>query len=354
MRKRTSPLGGITALTDVPSDTMLRIRFHHGEGGVLARKLIEEVFLDRFRSFPLRRMREAAVLPLPEEGRVTVTTQACVVEPLFYAGGDIGKLAVYRAVNNLAAEGASPRYITAAFVLPDGLRLQVLERIVKSFSIAAAESMVEVVAGDTRIVSADHGENIRITVTAIGIVPEERDLLQTKVRDGDVVLVSGPVAEHGIAVYYSQRGERVPGLRSDGRSLHQIALAAATVEGVRRMKDISRGGLTATLLKLAGDSGVALELEQGDIPLRLEVKQACVENGFDPLAVPSAGVMVAIASPQVAEQVLQKWSRIHGSEEAARIGHVLPVPRGTVSLHTAEGGSQRLEMQTHAPLIQVG
>ncbi len=332
----------------------IEIKQAHGEGGGPAKKLIEDVFLSRFRSVPLHRMMDASVLPMPKEGRLAVTTQSCVVRPVVFPGGDIGRLAVMRAVNNLAVVGAQPRLISIAFILEEGLSGDLLERVVASAAKAAAEATVEVVAGDTRVVEKGEIDRIAITVTAFGVLAEEHNLHGLLVREGDVIILNAPIAEHGAAVIANRNGLSGSGLASDARSLHQLARIAFESGGVRRMTDVSRGGLAGAVIRMVRDAGVGVDLQQKLIPLRQPVADLCADLMIDPVYVPSAGILAAIVTPEAAPGIIAKWRRIKGGEKAAVIGRVKAVPRGDVALVKTDGNITHLELKSSVMLPQVG
>ncbi len=331
-----------------------QVKQAHGEGGGPAKKLIEDVFLTRFRSVPLHRMMDASVLPMPKEGRLAVTTQTSVVRPVVFPGGDIGRLAVLRAVNNLTVVGAQPRLISVAFVLEEGLSSDLLERVVASMARASAEATVEVVAGDTRVVAQGEIDRLAITVTAFGVLAEEHNLHGQGVREGDVVIINGPIAEHGAAVIATREGSHSGGLASDARSLHQLARIAFESGGVRRMTDISRGGLAGAVIRMVRDAGVGVDLKMEQIPLRPEVQTVCEEHMLDPVYVPAAGVLTAITTQEAAPGIITKWRRIKSGQQAAIIGRVKAVPRGEVALIRDHGSVTHLELKSSVMLPQVG
>ncbi len=298
---------------------------------------------------------DATLVPLPRGGKLAISTQSCVVNPIQFPGGDIGRLALLRATNNLAAMGATPRYAAVSFVLEEGLQEKVLAGIVDSLAHAAAEAVVEVVAGDTRVVPGGAAESIYLNVTGIGHIPPGLDLSRRRVRDGDRVLVSGPIAEHGAAVIAAREGMAAGrDLASDARSLHLLSRAAFALRGVRCLRDIGRGGLASALIHLAGQAGVALSLRRDRIPLREIVARVCEGMGLDPLYVPSAGVLIAVASPSAADNLMTVWVRMQGAERAAVIGEVEAVPKGTVRLQEKHRGPRNLELLTGENVTRVG
>lgn len=333
-----------------------RIRLAHGSGGRLARELLEELFLARFRSLPLQKQGEAALLPLPPEGRLAVSTQACVVRPLFFPGGDIGRLALLRATNNLAAAGASPRWAAAAFTLREGVRWKDLARIVDSLARAAAEATVELVAGDTRVLEPGSGEDeILITVTAGGVVDPKRDLSRRRAREGDHLLVTGPPGEHAAAVLAAREGAVRGGeVASDARSLHAFTRAALRVEGVRRLADAGRAGLGGALLRLAGELSARLTLRRDALPVRPVVADVLRHAGLDPLFASSAGVLIAVASPAAADRLLTIWSRLPGGEGTARVGMVGQPGRSEVLLEEGRGRLRPLVLPADLHIARIG
>ncbi len=331
-----------------------RIGIRHAGGGKQAKKLLNDIFLSKFRSISLQKLTDATVVSLPSNGRMAITAQCCDVNPPFFPGGDIGRLTVFRAVNNLVVQGASPRYAAVSFIIHDGFLVEDLEKIVSSIAYAASQATIEIVAGDTRIIENSGQQGIYINVTAIGIVTDETDPLKRKIMEGDLVIVNNYLAEHGSAVHVARRGDASQNLESDLRSLHQLARISMGFKGVRRLKDVSRGGLAGALINIAEQNRVNLEIGKKLLPVRREVKRYCMSNGIDPLYVPSAGVLITIAEPSVSEDLLFEWKRVKGGENASIIGMVKALPQCEVTLRESEKRKSKLELKNMPDFIQVG
>jgi hydrogenase expression/formation protein HypE len=279
-------------------------------------------------------------------GRLALTTDCHVVKPLFFDGGDIGRLAVCGTVNDLAMVGARPLYLAAGFVLEEGLPIETLERVVASMKVAAEEAGVAVVTGDTKVVEQGSADGLFVTTTGVGLVPDGIDLSASNARPGDVVLLSGPIGDHGIAVLSRREGLEfgIP-VTSDVAPLNHLveALLEASPH-LRALRDPTRGGLATTLNELAAQSGVAMRIEEDQIPVRPAVQAACEMLGYDPLYVANEGKLVAIAPPEEAEQAVAALRSTRYGEEARLIGTVLPEPPGRVLMKTRIGGTRVVQM----------
>lgn len=323
-----------------------RIVLGHGSGGQLSHDLVARVFTPAFDNPALRAGDDAADLPLPPGARLAVSTDAHVVTPLFFPGGDIGRLAVCGTVNDVAMLGAVPHALTAAFVLEEGLALETLCRVVDSMRAAAAEAGVSIVAGDTKVVQKGHADGLYIATTGLGYIPAGRRLSGALAQPGDVVLLSGPIGDHGLAVL-SARGElgfelAVP---SDVAPLnHLIAAMFAASEHIHVLRDPTRGGLATTLNEIARQSGVSVVLEEGQVPVRPAVAAACELLGFDPLYVANEGKLVALVAPEAADAVLAAMRATRYGEDAVIIGAVRPGPAGRVLMHTALGSHRVIDV----------
>ncbi len=322
-----------------------RISLGHGTGGRLSHRLLEETVLPAFVCPESARGEDQAVLPFGG-GRLAFTTDAFVVSPLFFPGGDIGRLAVFGTVNDLAVGGARPRWISLAMVLEEGLPLATLERVLASVGAAAREAGVSVVTGDTKVVGKGHGDGIYLATSGIGEVPEGRDFGAHRLRAGDAVLVSGTLADHGLAVLGAREDLGLPdSVRSDAAPLHGLveAILASGVE-VHAMRDPTRGGLAATLTEWSARAGLALEVEEGRIPLAGPVRGACEILGLDPLHVANEGKLV-VTVPEAASEAALTAMRSHPLGTAAvRVGRVQA--GSGVTVVTASGGRRCLELPT--------
>jgi hydrogenase expression/formation protein HypE len=326
-------------------DTVIRLA--HGAGGRMMADLIRDVFAPPLDNPALRRLADSAVLQLPASGvRLAVSTDAFVVRPLFFPGGDIGSLAVHGTVNDVAMGGARPLWLTASFVLEEGLEVEVLERVVRSMADAARAAGVQVVAGDTKVVERGRGDGMYITTTGVGLVMEGVEVGPDRARPGDAVLVSGTLGDHGIAVLSRREGLRFETeLLSDSAALNRLVerlLAAAP--RTHCLRDPTRGGLASALNELAAASGVGIEIEEAQVPLRPAVVAACEMLGFDPLTIANEGKLIAVVPPEEAQSALEALRTDPLGRDAARIGSVTEEHPGVVLARTGIGGRRIVDM----------
>jgi hydrogenase expression/formation protein HypE len=318
----------------------------HGSGGSLTHRLVRRLFLEAFDHPELQRGDDAAVLPIPAGGRLAVTTDAHIVAPLFFPGGDIGRLAVCGTVNDLAVMGAHPLWLTASFILEEGLEVDVLRRVVASMRQAAQEAGVAIVAGDTKVAERGKADGVFIQTSGVGVVPHGRDVGGARARAGDVVLVSGPLGDHGLAVLAArgQLGFAVE-VASDVAPLNGLveALFECGAE-VHVLRDPTRGGLATTLNEIARQSGVTITLEELDLPVREAVVSACELLGFDPLYVANEGRVAAVVAEESAEPALAALRAHPLGREARRIGVVEAGPAGRVRMRTRLGTMRVVDM----------
>jgi hydrogenase expression/formation protein HypE len=314
----------------------------HGSGGKMSHDLVSRVFLPRLDSPALRQGDDAGAVALNGGERLAISTDAHVVWPLFFPGGDIGRLAVCGTVNDVAMLGAQPEYLTAGFILEEGLEMSVLERVVASMQAAAQEAGVQIVAGDTKVVQRGKADGLYITTTGVGRIPAGRTIGGAQARPGDVVIVSGPVGDHGIAVL-AARGELgfETDLESDVAPLnHLIAAILAASEQVHVLRDPTRGGLATTLNEIALQSGVCIKIDETAVPVRPQVAAACEMLGFDPLYVANEGKLIAIVAAAETERVLAAMRDARYGEAATVVGVVLPDPAGRVLMRTRIGATR--------------
>ncbi|MBI4719657.1 MAG: hydrogenase expression/formation protein HypE [Chitinivibrionia bacterium] len=316
--------GNSTSGCPLPLSDYPRILLAHGGGGELMHRLIEDLFIPSFANGELNERHDGAVLNIGG-ARLAFTTDSYVVKPLFFPGGDIGTLAVYGTVNDLAMCGAKPVCLSAGFILEEGVPMDTLRRVVDSMRGAARASGVRLVTGDTKVVDRGSGDGMFITTAGIGTVAEGVAVSPSKVRIGDVVLLSGDIGRHGIAIMAKREGLAFEtAIESDCAPLHGIAgdLLAAGI-GIRCMRDLTRGGLASAAIEIAETAGVCIALEAGAIPVREDVRGACELLGFDPLYVANEGRFIAFVSPGDADRALAVM-RAAGPDDAhpARIGRV--------------------------------
>jgi hydrogenase expression/formation protein HypE len=322
-----------------------RIVLGHGSGGRLSAELLRDVFLPFFHSPILNMLDDQAVFEF-RGARLAFTTDSFVVKPLFVRGGDIGSLAVFGTVNDLAMGGASPLYLSAGFILEEGLEIETLRRVAESMGRAANEIPVEIVTGDTKVVEKGSGDGVFINTTGIGLVPEGARLSPALVRPGDLVLLSGPIGDHGIAILAEREGIQFStDLASDCAPLHGLVAAMLAVSlDIRAMRDPTRGGLSSALNEIASRAGVGITIEESAIPVREEVRGACEMLGLDPLYVANEGKLVAFVAPHAAESVLAAMRRHPQGHDAALIGTVTDTHPGLVLLRTPLGTTRIVDM----------
>ena len=325
----------------VPFGQYEQIVLGHGSGGRLSADLLKQIFLPAFENEILSALEDQATVRV-NGTRLAFTTDAFVVRPLFFPGGDIGKLAICGTINDLAVGGARPLFISAAFILEEGLPLADLRRIVASMREACQAAGVTLVAGDTKVVDRGKGDKMFITTSAVGVVPEGVSLSISAARPGDRILVSGTVGDHGMAVMSTREGlEFESELKSDCAALHGLTDAMVRAcPAIRCMRDPTRGGLASALNELAKASRVGIKIHEAAIPIRPEVKAACEILGLDPLYVANEGKLLAVAPAREAEQLLQAMRAHPFGTEAALIGEVLSEHPGTVTIKSVAGGER--------------
>jgi hydrogenase expression/formation protein HypE len=318
-----------------------RIDMNHGAGGRASAQLIDELFKPAFANEWLAQGNDGASLPIPQGGRMVMATDAHVISPLFFPGGDIGSLSVHGTVNDVAMCGAKPLYLSASFILEEGFPLADLKRIVDSMAAAAREAGVPVVTGDTKVVEQGKGDGVFISTTGIGVVPMGVDVSGSNARPGDVILLSGTIGDHGVAVLSRRESlEFETTLQSDSAALHGLvaAMLDAAPGGVRVLRDPTRGGLATTLNEIAGQSKAGMLLDEAAIPVKPQVDAACELLGLDPLYVANEGKLVAICAPEAADAVLAAMRAHPRGAEAVRIGTVTEDPHRFVQMDTRFGG----------------
>ncbi len=331
------------------------ITLAHGAGGRSSHTLIETLFVREFANPALEALGDAALLEVAHGRRLAFSTDASVVKPLFFPGGDIGELAVNGTVNDLAMSGARPLVLSASFILEEGLTTDDLARVVVSMAAAAGRAGVSIVTGDTKVVERGKADGLYISTAGVGILERDIDLSPAAVRAGDKVIVSGTIGDHGMAIMVA-RGELEleTDLRSDTAAVHELAagLLDATPE-VRWLRDPTRGGVATVLaeLSLAAELGVAID--EAALPIRDEVNGACEILGIDPLYVANEGKLVAVVGPDGADAALAALRAHPLGADAAVIGEVRPDPPGMVLLETSFGGSRVVDMLAGDPLPRI-
>jgi hydrogenase expression/formation protein HypE len=321
-----------------------RITLAHGAGGKLSHDLVQELFLPFFANDLLRALDDSAVIPAQAQ-RIAFTTDSYVVKPLFFPGGDIGRLAICGTVNDLAMAGARPAGLSASFILEEGFLIEDLERVLASMKEAAQEAEVMVVAGDTKVVEHGAAQGLFITTAGIGTIPEGVVIGSARAEPGDTIVVSGPLGDHEIAVLMA-RGEfsLQGGIESDCAPLN--GLVEAMVEACREihcLRDPTRGGMATVLWEIANASGAGVVVDEGEIPIRAEVRAVCDLLGFDPYYLANEGRLVAFVPEGEAGAVLRAMRAHALGREAAIIGRVVAEHPGKVLLKTHIGGHRLLE-----------
>jgi hydrogenase expression/formation protein HypE len=329
----------------LPLEAREEILLGHGSGGKLSAELIRDIFLPALKNPVLDKLDDQAVVEVGGV-RLAFTTDSFVVKPLFFRGGDIGSLAVHGTVNDLAMGGARPMWLSAAFVIEEGLPMETLRRIVTSLGEAAREAGVTVVTGDTKVVERGKGDGLFINTSGIGVVPEGVRLSADQARAGDKVLLSGSIGDHGIAIMAEREGlEFETPLKSDSAALHTLVAAMlAVTKSIRCLRDPTRGGLSSTLNEIAGASRVSIEVNEDSIPVREEVRGACELLGLDPLYVANEGKLVAVVDPLEADAVLAAMRGHTLGREARIIGTVTDARAGLVTMRTAFGTTRVVDM----------
>ncbi|KQW74240.1 hydrogenase expression/formation protein HypE [Methylibium sp. Root1272] len=318
-----------------------RIDMGHGAGGRAAMQLIEELFLASFDNDYLRQGDDGAAFAIPQGERMVMAIDGHVVSPLFFPGGDVGCLSVHGTINDVAMSGARPLYLAASFILEEGFPLVDLKRIVDSMAAAAREAGVPIITGDTKVVEQGKGDGVFISTTGVGVVPVGVDISGRNARPGDLLLLSGTIGEHGVAVLSQRESlEFETTIRSDTAALHTLvaAMLQAAPGAVRVLRDPTRGGLATTLNEIARQSGVGMLLQEDAIPVLPQVDAACELLGLDPLYIANEGKLVAACAPEAAEAVLAAMRAHPLGAQAARIGSVVEDAHRFVQMDTRFGG----------------
>ena len=328
-----------------PSGTSDRIVLGHGSGGRLSADLLRNVFLPLFSNPMLDSLDDQAVFGIGG-AQLAFTTDTFVVRPLFFPGGDIGSLSIHGTVNDLAMGGARPLYLSAAFVIEEGLPSETLRRIAESMAQAARAAGVAIVTGDTKVVEKGKGDGVFINTAGIGVIPPGLRLSANQARPGDLVILSGAIGDHGIAIMASREGlEFETAIRSDSAALHSLVASMLAVSfDIRCMRDPTRGGLSSALNEIAGQSGVGIQIEENRIPVREEVRGACELLGLDPLYVANEGKLVAIVAPESADDVVEAMRRHPLGEDARIIGVVSADNPGLLTMRTVFGSSRIVDL----------
>jgi hydrogenase expression/formation protein HypE len=316
----------------------------HGSGGKLSAQLIRELFLPAFDNPLLNKLDDQAVLDAGG-ARIALTTDSYVVTPLFFPGGDIGKLAVHGTINDIAMSGAAPLALSAAFILEEGFPLEELARVVASMAEAARQAGVPIATGDTKVVPRGAADRMFVTTSGVGLVPAGVNISASNARPGDRILLSGSIGDHGMAVMSQREGLEFEGaIESDTAPLHRLVTEMIAAGEIHALRDPTRGGLGATLTEIAVSAGVGVEAEARAIPVHEPVRAACELLGFDPLFVANEGKLAAFVAPESAARVLEAMRANPLGREAAIIGEAVADHPGTVLMRTEVGGTRVVDL----------
>lgn len=328
------------------------ISLAHGNGGRYMRELIEDLFARHLANPQLDLGADAVRIPLPA-GDVVITTDGFTVKPLEFAGGNIGALAVHGTVNDLAVSGASPQYLSLNVFVEEGFEIATLERLIASLAQAAREAGVAVAAGDTKVLPRGEGGGIYLATTGVGVRQPGLHLGLGRIQAGDAVLVSGPVGDHGVAVMLAREQFGLRGdLSSDAATVLPLTQALLDLDGLRFMRDPTRGGLATVANEIARATDLGVQLEETQIPVREAVQSVCEILGYDPLYLACEGRVVAVVSADQAREALDRWRALPGGGEAAVIGEITGGP-GRVVMRTLIGGERLLDELEDDPLPRI-
>jgi hydrogenase expression/formation protein HypE len=319
------------------------IQLGHGSGGRMMHDLIREHFAP---AFGIEQLNDSAVVPHDRPGRIAITTDSYVVSPLFFPGGDIGRLSVCGTVNDLSVSGASPLYMTAGFIIEEGFPLADLKKVLQSMRVASEEAGIRIVAGDTKVVDRGKADGLFINTAGFGVVEEGVDLSPLKVRPGDRVVLSGSIGNHGVAVMAERNGISFdPPLLSDVAPLSRLVKQMLAATGnIRMMRDPTRGGLATTLKEIAAESGFGIMVHEKAIAVRPGVRGACDLLGLDPLYIANEGILVAVVDAGDASALVAGMKKTSDGADSAVIGEVVERPVRTVLLKTEIGGIRIIDM----------
>jgi len=321
-----------------------KILLAHGSGGKLSHDLVKQNFLPLFDNAFLNKLDDSAVFEL--QGRLAFTTDSYVVNPIFFPGGDIGKLAVCGTVNDLSMMGAVPKYLSIGLIIEEGLLMSELKRVMDSMRKAAQEAAVKIVTGDTKVVNKGGADRLFINSSGVGVIPQGVDISGSNARVGDKVILSGSIGDHGIAVISQREGLQFSSsVKSDCAPLNRlVAEMLASGAGIHCMRDPTRGGLASTLNEFASSSNAGIRIYEQSLPVHEGVQAACEMLGFDPLYVANEGKLVAVVAAKVAEKLIDIMHKNKYGKEAAIIGEVVPEHPGRVVMKTRMGASRIVDM----------
>ncbi len=344
----------LTASCPIPITEYKEIVLAHGSGGKLSHRLISKMIVPQFANELLTPMHDGAIFSLGKE-RLAFSTDSYVVSPIFFPGGDIGRMAVHGTVNDLAMCGARPLYLSVGFILEEGLPMEDFWRIVQSMRAAADEAGVQLVTGDTKVVDRGKADKIFINTAGIGVVPAGVDIRPARAQAGDKIIVSGQIAVHGIAIMSVREGlEFETEIASDTAALNGLVQAILEAcSDVHVLRDPTRGGVTSVMTEIAQSANVGVLLQEAAVPISEEVKGACEILGLDPLYVANEGKLIAVVPPAAADAVLAAMRQHPLGKEAAVIGEVVRDHPGFVTMKTRVGGTRVVDMLSGEQLPRI-
>lgn len=326
----------------------------HGGGGKLSAELVEHLFLPVFKNDVLENLGDSSVLNIAGQ-RLAMSTDSFVVQPLFFPGGSIGDLAINGTVNDIAMSGAQPLYLSAGFIIEEGLPMSTLGGIVERMGQAAQEAGVQLVTGDTKVVDKGHGDGVYINTSGIGIIPVDVNIAPQNAQVGDVVIVSGTIGDHGMAIMSVREGlEFETTIESDSAPLNGLIAAMLRVtNNIHVLRDPTRGGVASALNEIAQASNVGIAIDERKIPANSAVKAACELLGMDPIYVANEGKLIAIVARDDADAVLEAMQQHHYGTRATIIGEVVAQHRGMLVAKTGIGGTRVVDMQVGEQLPRI-
>jgi len=338
----------------VPILSHANVQLAHGAGGKLSSEMIDKIFLPRFANTILEKMEDQAVLENPG-GRIAFSTDTFVVDPIFFPGGDIGDLAINGTVNDIAMSGAQPKFLSVGFILEEGLPFETLHRIVLSMEQAAKIADIQIVAGDTKVVNRGSCDKLFINTSGFGFVPDAVNISAANLKPGDKILLSGTLADHGMAVMTSREGLSFQSaVRSDTAGLNHLVQDMLNVsQDIHAMRDPTRGGLATSLNEFARSSNVGIQLYDHQIPVKDDVRGACEILGIDPLYVANEGKLVAVVPAPLANDILAAMRSNKLGKDANIIGEVTDKHPGIVVLATGLGANRIVDMPVGEQLPRI-
>jgi hydrogenase expression/formation protein HypE len=339
------------------SNGVSRILLAHGDGGKLMHQLINNLFKKKFHNEILNELGDSAVIKLPscKNSKISFTTDSYVVNPLFFPGGDIGKLAVCGTINDLAVTGATPLYISCGFIIEEGLEYKILEKITDSMAKIAGQENVKIVTGDVKVVEKNSADKLFINTSGIGIIKHNIKISDKKIVAGDKVIISGAIGEHGLAILNARGGfDFKSNIKSDCASLCGLIKKMLTAsKNIKFMRDPTRGGLATTLNEIVDGENFGILINEESIPIKKEVRAMCEILGFDPLYMANEGKIVAIVSNKDAALVLETMRRHPLGKNSRIIGEIVSTPKQKVLLTTKIGGFRIIDMLTSSQLPRI-